>query len=93
MWSKDFTYKNERGNITVALNKNNYILQIETMLREKDTTIDNNPIKKIKNRLILLFHIENKTDLLIDSTKKYVAEMVYFLRPMICQKFINLTIH
>jgi len=66
------------------------------MLRENNTytTIDNNPIKKITNRLILLFHIENKTDLLIVlRTKRYVAKVVYFLGPMVCQKFINLTNH
>jgi len=63
---------------------------METMLREKNTytTIDDNPIKKIKNRQILLFHIENKTDLLIVlHIKRYIVEMVYFLGPMICQKF------
>jgi len=41
----------DKGNVTVALNREDYICKIETMLQDQDTytNVTNNPIKKITN--------------------------------------------
>ncbi|XP_020299258.1 uncharacterized protein LOC109863413, partial [Pseudomyrmex gracilis] len=43
----------DKGNITVAINRNEYINKINPMLSDKDTylTIDHNPIQKIEKQL------------------------------------------
>jgi len=64
----------DKGNTTVALNKNKYCSQMETMLHDKDTyeVVKNDPSKKLISMLISLISHWKKQNYIDNRTYKTI---------------------
>ena len=85
----------DKGNVTVALDKDTYLNKMITLLSDVDTYIlKKDPTKELTTALRFMF-TRWKTNNYISatlSTERYIVVMDHFRESMDCRRFINLIV-
>jgi len=82
----------DKGNVTVALDKDSYIAKIESMLSNKETynILKKDPIKKLSSQLRDLLSRWKKYNYISNSVYDCTPVMAFYLGLMASQKYIKL---